>query len=90
MIFLDSAHGEFGNLAAETGVRRQQQATNPSGFMAAFTSPSQRGRRENGFSSSGQAVCKDGPEDPEWLRYKMSVVECRALENMARRLAGIE
>jgi citrate lyase gamma subunit len=26
------------------------------------------------------------PEDPEWLRYKLSVVECRALENMARSL----
>ena len=26
------------------------------------------------------------PEDPEWLRYKLSVVECRALENVARGL----
>jgi hypothetical protein len=24
------------------------------------------------------------PEDPEWLRYKLSVVECRALGNVAR------
>ena len=29
---------------------------------------------------------KMDPEDPEWLRYKLSVVECRALENVARRL----
>ena len=29
---------------------------------------------------------KMDPEDPEWLRYKLSVVECRALENMARSL----
>jgi hypothetical protein len=29
---------------------------------------------------------KMDPEDPEWLRYKLSVVECRALENMARGL----
>ncbi|MGB8097311.1 MAG: hypothetical protein WCF17_09155 [Terracidiphilus sp.] len=26
------------------------------------------------------------PEDPEWLRYKLSVVECRALENVAQGL----
>jgi hypothetical protein len=26
------------------------------------------------------------PEDPEWLRYKLNVVECRALENVARGL----
>ena len=29
---------------------------------------------------------KMDPEDPEWLRYKLSVVECRAMENMARAL----
>jgi hypothetical protein len=29
---------------------------------------------------------KMDPEDPEWLRYKLSVVECRALENVARGL----
>jgi hypothetical protein len=29
---------------------------------------------------------KMDPEDPEWLRYKLSVVECRALENMAQGL----
>ncbi len=29
---------------------------------------------------------KMDPEDPEWLRYKLSVVECRALENVARSL----
>jgi hypothetical protein len=28
------------------------------------------------------------PEDPEWLRYKLSVVECRALENVAQGLMG--
>lgn len=29
---------------------------------------------------------KMDPEDPEWLRYKLSVVECRALEKVARGL----
>jgi len=29
---------------------------------------------------------KMDPEDPEWLRYKLNVVECRAMENMARAL----
>ena len=29
---------------------------------------------------------KMDPHDPEWLRYKLGVVECRALENMARGL----
>jgi citrate lyase gamma subunit len=29
---------------------------------------------------------KMDPEDPEWLRYKLSIVECRALENVARGL----
>ena len=29
---------------------------------------------------------KMDPHDPEWLRYKLSVVECRALENMGRSL----
>jgi hypothetical protein len=29
---------------------------------------------------------KMDPEDPEWLRYKLSVVECRALENVSRSL----
>lgn len=29
---------------------------------------------------------KMDPQDPEWLRYKLSVVECKALENMARAL----
>jgi hypothetical protein len=28
------------------------------------------------------------PEDPEWLRYKLNVVECRAMENLARALNG--
>ena len=29
---------------------------------------------------------KMDPEDPEWLRYKLSIVECQALENVARSL----
>jgi hypothetical protein len=29
---------------------------------------------------------KMDPNDPEWLRYKLSVVECRAMENIARAL----
>src|SRR3989442_14328669 len=27
---------------------------------------------------------KMDPEDPEWLRYKLNVGECRSMENMAR------
>jgi len=30
---------------------------------------------------------KMDPEDPEWLRYKLKVVECKAMENMG---AGAE
>ena len=33
-----------------------------------------------------QQFSKMAPEDPEWLRYKLSVVECRALENVGRGL----
>jgi hypothetical protein len=33
-----------------------------------------------------QQFSKMDPEDPEWLRYKLSVVECRALENVGRGL----
>lgn len=33
-----------------------------------------------------QQFSKMAPEDPEWLRYKLSIVECRALENTARSL----
>ena len=33
-----------------------------------------------------QQFSKMDPEDPEWLRYKLSIVECRALENLARSL----
>jgi hypothetical protein len=29
---------------------------------------------------------KMDPEDPEWLRYKLSVVECRAMESVGRSL----
>ena len=33
-----------------------------------------------------QQFSKMDPEDPEWLRYKLRIVECRALENLARSL----
>jgi hypothetical protein len=33
-----------------------------------------------------QQFSKMDPEDPEWLRYKLSIVECRALENVAQGL----
>ena len=33
-----------------------------------------------------QQFSKMDPEDPEWLRYKLSVVECCALENVVRGL----
>ena len=36
-----------------------------------------------------QQFSKMDPEDPEWLRYKLSIVECRALENTARSLTDI-
>ena len=35
-----------------------------------------------------QQFSKMDPEDPEWLRYKLSIVECRALEKTARGLTG--
>src|SRR5215469_8123116 len=33
-----------------------------------------------------QQFAKMDPQDPEWLRYKLTVVECRAMENIASRL----
>jgi hypothetical protein len=33
---------------------------------------------------------KMDPEDPEWLRYKLSVVECRALEFARKCGSGTE
>jgi hypothetical protein len=33
-----------------------------------------------------QQFSKMAPEDPEWLRYKLSVLECCGLENVARGL----
>jgi len=33
-----------------------------------------------------QQFAKMDPQDPEWLRYKLTVVECRAMENIAGRL----
>ena len=33
-----------------------------------------------------QQFAKMDPQDPEWLRYKLTVVECRAMENVAARL----
>jgi len=42
--------------------------------------------RERVFFDLVQQFSEMDPEDPEWLRYKLSVVECRALENVARGL----
>src|SRR5579863_7631690 len=33
-----------------------------------------------------QQFTKMDPHDPEWMRYKLSVVECKAMENVAARL----
>jgi hypothetical protein len=33
-----------------------------------------------------QQFAKMDPQDPEWLRYKLTVVECRAMENIASSL----
>jgi hypothetical protein len=35
-----------------------------------------------------QQFAKMDPQDPEWLRYKLTVVECRAMENIAVGLAA--
>jgi len=44
------------------------------------------GRRENGFSSIWSSSSRRWTRKIRWLRYKLSVVECRALENVARGL----
>jgi hypothetical protein len=35
-----------------------------------------------------QQFTKMDPQDPEWLRYKLTVVECRAMENIAAGLVA--
>lgn len=35
-----------------------------------------------------QQFAKMDPQDPEWLRYKLTVVECRAMENVAAGLVA--
>jgi hypothetical protein len=35
-----------------------------------------------------QQFAKMDPQDPEWLRYKLTVVECRAMENIAAGLVA--
>src|SRR6202167_1990548 len=42
--------------------------------------------RERALFDLVKQFSKMDPEDPEWLRYKLNVVECRAMENMARAL----
>src|SRR5271167_64254 len=42
--------------------------------------------RERALFDLIKQFSKMDPEDPEWLRYKLNVVECRAMENMARAL----
>lgn len=43
--------------------------------------------RERALFDLVRQFSKMDPEDPEWLRYKLSVVECKALENVARGLS---
>jgi hypothetical protein len=42
--------------------------------------------RERALFDLVRQFAKLDPDDPEWLRYKLSIVECRALENLARSL----
>ena len=59
----------------------------PTGFAILSTSPFLKASRESGSCFDlVQQFAKMDPHDPEWLRYKLSVVECRAMENMAARL----
>jgi citrate lyase gamma subunit len=44
------------------------------------------GARERVLFDLVKQFAKMDPEDPEWLRYKLSIVECQALENVARSL----
>ncbi len=39
--------------------------------------------RERALFDLIQQFAKMDPQDPEWLRYKLTVVECRAMENIA-------
>jgi len=58
----------------------------PHGFV--ILSSCLPGRRSPRARSNrpGPAVLEDGPGRSEWLRYKLSIVECRALEKTARGL----
>jgi hypothetical protein len=44
------------------------------------------GARERALFDLIKQFSKMDPDDPEWLRYKLNIVECRAMENMARAL----
>lgn len=45
--------------------------------------------RERSLLDLVKQFSKMDPQDPEWLRYKLSVVECRALEEVARGLIEV-
>jgi len=47
------------------------------------------GARERTLLDLVKQFSKMDPQDPEWLRYKLSVVECRALEKVARGLIDV-
>jgi hypothetical protein len=42
--------------------------------------------RERALLDLVKQFAKMDPQDPEWLRYRLSIVECRAMENVANRL----
>jgi hypothetical protein len=44
--------------------------------------------RERALFDLIQQFAKMDPQDPEWLRYKLTVVECRAMENIAAGLVA--
>src|SRR5450755_2675694 len=46
----------------------------------------EREARERVLFDLVKQFSKMDPEDPEWLRFKLRVVECRAFENVARGL----
>jgi hypothetical protein len=74
-----------GILATSHYTDLQSGSTNPPGFVTlCFAFPDARYRVL--FFDLVQQFSKMNPKDPVWLRYKLSAVKCRALENVARGL----
>jgi len=87
LIVRDRAHGGFGRLGG--GNRCSTTAANDKSAWihgSVYLAFSEGEARERVLIDLVQQFSKMDPEDPEWLRYKLSVVDCRALENVARGL----